>query len=101
MEGRERERERVREVMVLMPKFQVILRWGIQRGTSVLPRSLHPDRIRSNFDILSWSLSEEDWTDINSMEPQVPLINSASTLLSFTGSLQSVEEMDDNNSTTE
>lgn len=75
---------------------QVILRWGIQRGTSVLPRSLHPDRIRSNFDILSWSLSEEDWNEINCLSPQLRLIDSRNNLLSSNGPLQAVEEMDDN-----
>jgi diketogulonate reductase-like aldo/keto reductase len=88
-------------MMMMMINLQVILRWGIQRGTSVLPRSLHPDRIRSNFDILSWSLSEEDWAQINSMEPQIPLISNASPLLSLSGSLQAVEELEDNSSSVE
>eukprot|EP00250_Pteridium_aquilinum_P009962 c19055_g2_i1 orf=79-1137(+) len=74
---------------------QVILRWGIQRGTNVLPRSLHPDRIRSNFDILSWSLSEEDWNEINSMGPQLRLIDSRNNLLSSNGPLQAVKEIED------
>lgn len=75
---------------------QVILRWGIQRGTSVLPRSLHPDRIKSNFDILSWSLLEEDWNEINLMGPQLRLIDSRNNLLSPNGPLQSVKEIEDN-----
>lgn len=74
---------------------QVILRWGIQRGTSVLPRSLHPDRILANFNILNWSLSCEDWNLINSIELQHPLIDSPNSYLSGNGPLQSVDELDD------
>eukprot|EP01018_Ginkgo_biloba_P022227 Gb_14350 [translate_table: standard] len=74
---------------------QVILRWGLQRGTSVLPRSLRPDRIRRNFDIFSWSLSEADWRQINSLEPQLCLIDSGYSCVSETGPLQAVQEMDD------
>eukprot|EP00249_Psilotum_nudum_P017373 c26286_g1_i1 orf=188-1252(+) len=74
---------------------QVILRWGVQRGTSVLPRSLHLDRICSNFDILNWSLSDDEWNAINSIDPQVPLIDSHYSYLSENGPLQAVEELDD------
>lgn len=80
---------------------QVVLRWAIQRGTSVLPRSLHPERIKLNFNILNWSLSDSDWNEINSMEPQLPLIDSQSSHHSEDGPvpLQAVEEMDDNEPT--
>lgn len=74
---------------------QVVLRWGVQRGTSVLPRSLHPDRIRSNFDILNWSLSLDDWNLINAAEPQRSLNQSLQPSLCHNGPLQSVEESDD------
>lgn len=37
---------------------QVLLRWAIQRGTIVLPKSVTPARIIGNADIFSFSLSE-------------------------------------------
>eukprot|EP00249_Psilotum_nudum_P034768 c54274_g1_i1 orf=135-1094(-) len=39
---------------------QVALRWGIQTGASVLPKSFYPKRIKENFSIFDWSLQEED-----------------------------------------
>ncbi|EFJ32541.1 hypothetical protein SELMODRAFT_86363 [Selaginella moellendorffii] len=71
---------------------QVILRWGLQRGTSVLPRSLTPERIKLNIDILDWCLADDDWKAINAMEPQVRLINSTFSYLSENAPLQAVKE---------
>jgi 2,5-diketo-D-gluconate reductase A len=39
---------------------QVVLRWHIQRGDIVFPKSVHPERMKSNFDIFDFVLSEED-----------------------------------------
>ncbi|KAL1301631.1 hypothetical protein AAFC00_005856 [Neodothiora populina] len=40
---------------------QVALAWGLSRGTSVIPKSAHPDRISENFDSPSCELDEEDY----------------------------------------
>ncbi|XP_067657239.1 aldo-keto reductase family 1 member B1-like isoform X1 [Haliotis asinina] len=39
---------------------QVILRWGIQRGFAVVPKSTNPSRLAQNMDIFGFKLSEED-----------------------------------------
>ena len=38
---------------------QVALRWGLQMGQSVLPKSTHEDRIKQNFDVFNWSIPED------------------------------------------
>ncbi|KAE8649541.1 aldo-keto reductase family 4 member C10 [Cucumis sativus] len=38
---------------------QVALRWGLQMGHSVLPKSTSESRIKENFDIFDWSIPED------------------------------------------
>ncbi|EPU0612831.1 aldo/keto reductase, partial [Shigella sonnei] len=39
---------------------QVILRWNIQRGVVVIPKSTHQQRIEENFAIWDFSLTEKE-----------------------------------------
>ena len=36
---------------------QVVLRWNLEHGITVIPKSSQPDRIKSNFDLVSFSLT--------------------------------------------
>ncbi|MFN3191174.1 MAG: aldo/keto reductase [Aureliella sp.] len=47
---------------------QIVLRWGIQRGTSVIPKSSRIDRLRENIDIFDFELSSEEMTQISSLD---------------------------------
>uniref|UniRef100_A0A0D6QVP5 NADP-dependent oxidoreductase domain-containing protein n=1 Tax=Araucaria cunninghamii TaxID=56994 RepID=A0A0D6QVP5_ARACU len=38
---------------------QIALRWGLQRGYSVLPKSTSVERIKSNLQVFDWSIPEE------------------------------------------
>ncbi|CAL5351575.1 unnamed protein product [Camellia sinensis] len=40
---------------------QVLVRWAIQRGTSVIPKLSHPDRIKENINVFSWEIPEQDY----------------------------------------
>jgi alcohol dehydrogenase (NADP+) len=50
---------------------QVLIRWAIQRGTSVVPKSVTPSRIEANFDVLSWELTDEQMAQLSAINPQV------------------------------
>ena len=39
---------------------QVILRWHLQLGNVVIPKSVTPSRVRENFDLFDFELSEDD-----------------------------------------
>lgn len=47
---------------------QVALRWNIQRGVVVIPKSIHENRIKQNFDIFDFSLTQEDMDKIKMMD---------------------------------
>lgn len=47
---------------------QVVLRWHIQLGSIVFPKSTHPARMRENFQIFDFELSESDMSTISSLD---------------------------------
>lgn len=47
---------------------QVMLRWNIQRGVVVLPRSVHRDRMEQNIDVFNFALSDGEMSEIASMD---------------------------------
>lgn len=47
---------------------QVALRWNIQRGVVVIPKSVHEDRMKQNFDVFDFTLSKEDMDKISVMD---------------------------------
>lgn len=47
---------------------QVILRWNIQRGVVVIPKSTHKERMEQNFDVWDFSLDAEDMEQISKLD---------------------------------
>ncbi|WP_151902307.1 aldo/keto reductase [Corynebacterium urogenitale] len=47
---------------------QAIIRWHIQRGDVVIPRSSKVERVKQNFDVFGFSLSAEDMAAIDVMD---------------------------------
>lgn len=47
---------------------QVMLRWNIQRGVVVLPKSTHKERMKENFDVFDFALTEDDMTKIAALD---------------------------------
>lgn len=47
---------------------QVALRWGLQMGHSVLPKSTNEARIKENFDIFDWSIPEDLFTKFSNIQ---------------------------------
>lgn len=46
---------------------QVALAWGMGRGTSVIPKSQHADRIKENFAAANCKLEEEDYITVEKL----------------------------------
>jgi diketogulonate reductase-like aldo/keto reductase len=46
---------------------QVIIRWHLQHGFVVIPKSVHAERIRSNYDVAGFALSDEEMATLDSL----------------------------------
>ena len=47
---------------------QIILRWHLQQGRIVIPKSVTPARIRENLDVFDFDLAEAELAAVNSLE---------------------------------
>ncbi|MEE1133993.1 MAG: aldo/keto reductase, partial [Methanobrevibacter sp.] len=52
---------------------QVILRWIIQRGIVVFPKSTKESRMIENSDVFDFELSDEDMEKIKELETGIPI----------------------------
>lgn len=53
---------------------QVVLRWLLQSGVIAIPKSVHAERLRENFDVSDFELSPEDMAAMDSLDTGHSLI---------------------------
>ncbi|KAJ0262237.1 Aldo-keto reductase family 4 member C10 [Hirschfeldia incana] len=70
---------------------QVALRWGLQMGNSVLPKSTNEGRIRENLDVFDWSIPEDLFAKFSDIE-QARLLDVSFFVHETLGSYRSLEE---------
>ncbi|MCH2189296.1 MAG: aldo/keto reductase [Gammaproteobacteria bacterium] len=46
---------------------QIVLRWGVQRGTTIIPKSTKEHRMIENADLFNFELSEREMTEISAL----------------------------------
>lgn len=51
---------------------QVIIRWLIQRGATLVAKSTHAERLRANLDVFGFALSEEEMNVIAGVDKKTP-----------------------------
>lgn len=49
----------------------MLIKWAIQRGTSVIPKSTKDERIKENFQVFGWEIPEEDFKALCSIKDEV------------------------------
>ncbi|MEU8604688.1 aldo/keto reductase [Streptomyces parvulus] len=47
---------------------QVMLRWGIQQGRSVIPKSTNPGRLAQNLDVFDFTLTDDEMSRIDALD---------------------------------
>jgi D-xylose reductase len=64
------EQEIVRDIAVKHGRApaQVVLRWGVQRGTAIVPKSSHIERLRENIALFDFVLSNDEMNAIGSLD---------------------------------
>ncbi|KAK3441214.1 NADPH-dependent aldo-keto reductase, chloroplastic isoform X1 [Eucalyptus grandis] len=71
---------------------QVALRWGLQTGHSVLPKSTNEGRIKANFDVFDWSIPDDLFCKFSEIS-QEKLIKGTGFVHETLGAYKTVEEL--------
>lgn len=46
---------------------QIVLRWGVQRGTAIIPKTVKPARMRENLNIMNFNLNDEEMRAVSDL----------------------------------
>lgn len=46
---------------------QILIRWSMQHGLAVIPKTTHPERMRENFQVFDFSISAEDMQKLDTL----------------------------------
>ncbi|KHJ84536.1 hypothetical protein OESDEN_15748 [Oesophagostomum dentatum] len=57
---------------------QILLRYLIQRGMIVIPKTVHPERAKENMDIFDFTLSDDEMQKLNTLKTRTRLFILAS-----------------------
>lgn len=71
---------------------QVLLRWGLEQGVSVLPKSYNEGRIAENYQIFDWSLNRDDHEKMSKLE-QKKIVRREGLLNSSTSPYRTIEDL--------
>lgn len=63
---------------------QVVLRWQVQHGVILIPKSVNPERMATNIDLFSFSLTEAQMADIDALHTPDGRIGADPATASFT-----------------
>ncbi|KAF7845259.1 aldose reductase [Senna tora] len=76
---------------------QVLVKWALQRGTSVIPKSTKADRIKENVSVFNWSIPDQDFKALSNMPDQKRVLNGEELFVNKSvGPFRSVQEIWDN-----
>ncbi|KAH8913121.1 Aldo/keto reductase [Coniochaeta sp. PMI_546] len=53
---------------------QVVLMWGLLRGTSIIPKSITPSRIAQNFELDGWTMTPEEIKKISGVQTRFKVV---------------------------
>ncbi|MGI4370247.1 aldo/keto reductase, partial [Klebsiella pneumoniae] len=71
---------------------QVALRWGLQMGHSVLPKSTNEARLKQNLDVFDWSIPQDLFAKFSEIE-QVKLVKGTAFVHETLGAYKTIEEL--------
>jgi D-xylose reductase len=46
---------------------QIVLRWGVQRGTTIIPKTSKKERLAENIDLFNFTLTHDEVKSIDSL----------------------------------
>ncbi|DBA70144.1 TPA: hypothetical protein ACH3X2_012197 [Trebouxia sp. C0005] len=54
---------------------QICIKWGLQHGTSVIPKATSEDHVVGNADVFDWELSSEDFEKLSTLKHQMRMLD--------------------------
>ena len=78
-QGKANEMFQEEKVVELSQKYhktpaQILLRYNVQNGVIVIPKSIHEDRIQENINIFDFKLTEQEMNDLKALDHQQAMI---------------------------